>query len=175
MAGRGASPEGESNGLMEMVNFPKFCILSLLLILFMQSCSKAPAPIKNFPEANQKFLQLCKDEYHLDVVTKKINKTLWIYVPMKEPIIDYKGTKDGAKRSNKGTEKLSLQYVDGHYENEIFHFAANISGLFCAFCVRITPVNSSICVTLVSVRFLTPPWQVKRAVIHVRLHETHAS
>ena len=107
---------------MWMFHSSKFCIPSLLLILLLQGCSKSPAPIKNFPEANQKFLQLCKEEYHLDVLTKKVRKTLWIYLPMKESLFDYKGTKDGPKRSNKGTEKNSLQYFDGHYENAIFHF-----------------------------------------------------
>lgn len=100
----------------------KFFIPALLLILLLQSCFKAPAPIKNFSEANQKFLKICKEEYHLNVLTKKINKTLWIYVPIDDPLFDYKGTKDGPRKSNQGSEKNSLQYFDGRFDNGTFYF-----------------------------------------------------
>ncbi len=96
-------------------------LLCLLFLFLAAGCFKAPAPVKHSPEANQKFLQFCKKEYNLNVVTQKLNRTLWIYVPIENPIIDYKGTKEGPQHSNIGTEKLSLQYIDGHFANGTFY------------------------------------------------------
>ncbi len=99
----------------------KFIIICFLLTAFI-GCFKVVPPATSRKEANEKFLKICKEEYKLNVLTNSLKHTLWIYVPIEDPIIDYKGTKEGPKKSNQGSEKNSLQYLDGHFDNGTFYF-----------------------------------------------------
>ena len=96
--------------------------------LILSSCFPiSPPPITTLNEANQKFVQICKDEYKLNVSTKSYPNTIWIYLPSEDAIIDYKGTADGPKKSNTVSEKMGLNFIDSRFETDTFFVDYDIS------------------------------------------------
>ena len=88
----------------------------------LSGCFKVVPPATSRKEANEKFIKICKEEYKLNVLTNSLKHTLWIYLPMKENIIDYKASPEGPKRSNKPAEKWAINYLDGYFQTQIFYF-----------------------------------------------------
>ena len=95
--------------------------------LLLTGCFQSPLPpILTLGEAHRKFVETCKKEYHLDVVLKPLEHTLWVYLPTEHPIIDYKAAKENAGLP-KTTPAFSVNSLDGHFDSKAFHFDYDIS------------------------------------------------
>ncbi len=92
----------------------------LCCLLLISGCIKLPPTSKTQSEAYKKLISLFKDEYQLDVKTRLIGETLWIYHPMEHPLFKYKVTKKGPTKSNQGKEKISIKYLDAVYKDNQF-------------------------------------------------------
>ncbi len=68
-------------------------------------------------EADQKFAQILKAEFHYDAVVKTVGKTTWIYLSRDRRIFTLRVSEGGQKE---GKEKASLQYLDGRFEDQSF-------------------------------------------------------
>lgn len=105
---------------------------TIIILVVMLSCPALSGCFKVVPsvtsrkEANEKFLKISKEEYKLNVLTNALEHTLWIYLPTKENIIDYKATPDGPKHSNKSTEKWAINYLDSYFQTQVFYFEYDI-------------------------------------------------
>lgn len=103
-----------------------FCLFSFLL-LFSLSCSPKPIQEISVSQAHKKFLDLCESELNLNVVTKMVGRTFYVYVPMKEDILKTKGTKDGPMRSTEYNEVPVINFVETNYKDGIFDVQYDIA------------------------------------------------
>ena len=99
-------------------NILNFTETSLLIFLsIFAGCSRmAPPSIPTLSEAHKKFIEICRGEYNLNVVLKPIGNTVWIYVPIDQPILELKAGQEGPKTPNKASEKQAIRFIEGEYD-----------------------------------------------------------
>jgi hypothetical protein len=80
--------------------------LIFLFLFFLSGCDNQIRP--TYKEADIPFLvqKICKDEYKLDVVTKRNANTLWIYAPLQKILHNEYGIKEGKTLDDGMMEKL---------------------------------------------------------------------
>jgi hypothetical protein len=86
------------------------------LFLFLSGCAKPTIQTIAPSEAEKTFIRICKDDYQQDVLTKQTGETLWIYVPVKFPLVDYKSTDPMFTSFMSQLKKFSVQFIDGKFE-----------------------------------------------------------
>ncbi len=107
-----------------------FKLFSLLAsaIFILSSCSPAEKiePKFTITQAQKRFEDKCIKDFNLHVRTHQIGHTLWVYLPIKNPIFDYEVQKE--KKTNEATDKPSfiVSFSDGKYQNNIFSFEYDI-------------------------------------------------
>lgn len=81
-----------------------------------------PAPFVGLTrdEAQQKFIDLVEEKFQYPIVVRQVENTLWIYLPIKEPLIEIKASKEGPNKSNQPAEKSSLKFIDTQYDGKNF-------------------------------------------------------
>ncbi|MCA9406305.1 MAG: hypothetical protein KC684_07205 [Candidatus Omnitrophica bacterium] len=89
----------------------------LCFTLTLPSCSPQPK-IPTLTEAHKKFIEICKEEYHLDVVVKQTGNTLWIYVPLQTAFFDYKAIPKKDKKDIKEQEAYDIRRLEAEFEND---------------------------------------------------------
>lgn len=106
-------------------------LLAILLTISLTSvwgCQRLQQPAgMSLSEAHKKFLQICRDEYGLTPVLKPLDNTVWIYIAMKEPILDLKAKDTSPAKSDKATEKQVINYLNGIFEDKTFKLKYDIS------------------------------------------------
>ncbi len=103
---------------------PHVCLTGLLLIALcigiVSGCSKPePPPSHSVSSAEKKFQERCLKEFNLQVITRLVGKTLWIYSPTNDPIFDYESHKTGEPAQEKKS-KFSMQYLDVKFHEQKF-------------------------------------------------------
>ncbi len=93
----------------------------------MGGCSKPPTPPVTLTQAHEKFLKLLDEEYELDVVTRALNNTMWIYLPMEEDLFNFKASQEGAKYATEATKTHAVNFVDGQFEDHVFKIQFDIT------------------------------------------------
>lgn len=101
------------------------CLLSL--IFSYTGCSQPKPKFLTPTEAAEKFNHICKDEYALNIVTRQLGNTLWIYLPFKGHLVDYKASSNPFAKSQKPENKPRLDYIDGKFENKNFNFEYSVN------------------------------------------------
>ena len=104
---------------MFIVRILIFIVFSFLSLSQLSGCSKSPAPLKTSLEAEAKFLKICKEEFNYYVVTKPVGNTIWIYLPIRENILEYKASPKSASPSQPSA-KPTLRYLESRFENNAF-------------------------------------------------------
>ncbi len=103
---------------------PKSCLTilsSLLIVILISGCGlNEEEQLYSRSIAEGKFIQICKDEYNLDVNTKFAGNTLWIYIPYQRDILTFKAT-DSPQMS-----KFAVPFVKGSLAEERFYFEYHI-------------------------------------------------
>ncbi|MGD9014554.1 MAG: hypothetical protein PVI33_00815 [Candidatus Omnitrophota bacterium] len=74
-------------------------------------------------EAEQKFIQICKNEYNWNVNTAYVGSALWIYIPFDEDILKFKVNKFPQ------INRFSVGFLNGEYTKETFQFEYQITPL----------------------------------------------
>lgn len=109
------------------MNRIKNLVILFIVLLFTSSCAQHPPGEARTPtEAHQKLIKLCKEEYNLDVITKAFDNTMWIYLPLNNPYLYITASKDGPVKSKISEEKAFLKYIEGEFEENIFHLHYDI-------------------------------------------------
>jgi len=97
-----------------------------LLLLFLNSCAPKPPQELTPTEAHKKFVDLCKNEYNLNVTTKAFENTLWIYLPMDHSYLSLTTSKKGPKKSSEPDEKQKINFLDGQFSDGTFQLRYDI-------------------------------------------------
>ena len=106
---------------------------SLLRIIFWGTviqflgCSKPLPPILSPGQAETKLHSIAKKEYNLNVVTRTVGKSLWIYLPMEEPFYDIKASPQGPQNSTQKSKLLSIKYIDAQFRDNNFYIDYDIA------------------------------------------------
>ncbi len=101
-----------------MKKFKSIAIVGLPFwgIIFLASCSDvtpvAPTPLS---EAHGKFLQICREEYKLSVLIRPLKDTVWVYVPLKENLLQIAAGKEGAQKSSTPQERPAVKFLEASF------------------------------------------------------------
>lgn len=102
-------------------------ILLFAILLFTASCAVQPSKETRTPtNSHQKLIDLCKNDYNLDIVTKAYDNTLWIYLPLDQSFLSIATSKDGPIKSSDSEEKLDIYFLDGEFSDNAFQIRYDI-------------------------------------------------
>lgn len=112
------------NGLLSLSRNSLLAFVAVLVAL--GGCGKVePQPKFTLTEAQKKFEDKCVKDFNLHVRTHQVGRTLWIYLPTKDPIFDYEVQKQ-KRGETKDNPKFVVNYADGLFQNGIFSFEYDI-------------------------------------------------
>ncbi|MBU4333283.1 MAG: hypothetical protein KKD07_02455, partial [Candidatus Omnitrophica bacterium] len=101
-------------------------IITACSLLF--GCSKiVPSQGVTMSAAHTKFLKTCHEDLKYKVKTKLVGKTMWIYVPIEERIIDVKATDKGPFKSSEAEEKITARYIDAEFSEDAINVEYDIA------------------------------------------------
>ncbi len=103
----------------------------ILLIIFIGinlSCTpkKALFPRPALTELQKKYETKCRKDYKLNVITRMVNKTFWIYAPTDKPLFDFAAESPTPPNPTKKPAKYDLLYINGTFKNNAFNFEYDI-------------------------------------------------
>lgn len=102
-------------------------ILPVVFLLFAVSCARQfPEETLKPTKARQKLIDLCKNDYNLDIVTKAYDNTLWIYLPLDKSFLSITTSKDGPVISPDSEEKPGINFLDGEFADNAFQIRYDI-------------------------------------------------
>ncbi|OGX36440.1 MAG: hypothetical protein A3D87_00200 [Omnitrophica WOR_2 bacterium RIFCSPHIGHO2_02_FULL_50_17] len=85
-------------------------------ILFLASCSDVtPVDTTLLSEAHGKFLQICREEYNLNVLIRPLKATVWVYVPLRENLLQIAAGKEGAQKSSTPQERPAVKFLEASF------------------------------------------------------------
>ena len=76
-------------------------------------------------EAEKKLTAFCQKEGKLDVITRRMGRTLWIYAPLNEALFDIKASRDSESADRK-VQPLSLLALVAEYSQRHFRFSYDV-------------------------------------------------
>lgn len=104
--------------------------LALAVVTGFSGCGKkqeqAKQPKITVTEAQKKFETKSREDYDLHVITKMAGRTMWIYLPTKEPIFDYEAQRENSADAERKPPKFAVQYIDGNFEEQRFFLEYDI-------------------------------------------------
>jgi hypothetical protein len=103
------------------MNIKRFLPLLLLTAVFMAGCGAFKEKAYTPTEAEKKLISFCKTEGNLNVTVKRLGLTLWVYVPVEEPIFEVKASPDADKAERK-IQPLSLLSLEADFSEKYFKF-----------------------------------------------------
>ena len=81
-----------------------------------------PAPT----DLQKKFELKCHKDYHLNVITRLVGKTFWIYAPTDKPLFDFAAETPSPPDPLKKPAKYDLLYINGSFKNQTFYFEYDV-------------------------------------------------
>lgn len=100
--------------------------IAILVLILFAGCAQAPPEAKTPSEANRKLIDLCKEDYNLDIVTRAFDHTLWVYLPLEEPFLYMASSAEGPVKSPEPEQQPVIRYLDGRFESGGFHLTYDI-------------------------------------------------
>ncbi len=109
------------------MNKIKILIFPIAILVFTASCNVQPSKETRTPtKSRQKLIDLCKNDYNLNIVTKAYDNTLWIYLPLDKSFLSIATSKDGPIKSSDSEEKFGIYFLDGKFSNNAFQIRYDI-------------------------------------------------
>lgn len=100
---------------------PLFYLLCLLISILPAGCSDTkPVPQTPLSDVHQKFLQLCREEYKLNVILKPLTRTVWVYAPLQESLMEIAASPKPALKSNEPALKPAVKFIDASFKDGNF-------------------------------------------------------
>ena len=105
-----------------------FRILFIIFIGINLSCTskKAFLPRPPLTDLQKKFELKCRKDYNLNVITRLVGKTFWIYAPTDKPLFDFAAESPSPPDPLKKPAKYNLLYINGSYNNKVFSFEYDV-------------------------------------------------
>jgi hypothetical protein len=87
--------------------------LNLFIILYLVSgCSSSTAPTYLKEDITEAIQDICKNEYKIDVRTKLVGQTLWIYLPVEDIFVK-------ADKPEKYSEKFNIETNQNEFQEDL--------------------------------------------------------
>ncbi len=106
-------------------------LLRILLFLFcagLTGCFKiTPEQRFTLTEAQEKLIEICRQDYGINVVLKPLDNTLWVYLALEEPLFDIKASPLGPSKSAKSSQKQKILYLEGQFEEKKLKIQYDVS------------------------------------------------
>lgn len=94
----------------------------LLILVFLTSgCGLLKDKAYTLTQAEEKLVEFCAREGETPIVTRRLGRTQWIYLPMKDPLFDFK-LSPGQGHTKKKITPLMLLSLEGSYTEGTFSF-----------------------------------------------------
>lgn len=77
-------------------------------------------------EAEQKLVEFCKKEGQIDVTTRQVGRTQWVYLGLEEPIFDIKAGAGDNKNVQKKAKPWDILSLDGAFKDRRFAIVFDI-------------------------------------------------
>ncbi len=74
----------------------------------------------------KKFELKCRKDYNLNVITRLVGKTFWIYAPTDKPLFDFAAETPSPPDPLKKPAKYDLLFISGAYKNQNFEFEYDV-------------------------------------------------
>jgi len=81
-----------------------------------------PAPT----DLQKKFETKCQKDYKLNVITRLVGRTFWIYAPCDKPLFDFAADPPSPPDPLKKLAKYDLLYVNGSFKDGIYNFEYDV-------------------------------------------------
>ena len=111
-----------------MFPLKKFLLLPLIAVLLI-GCGK-PAAVKprapvTLTQAQEQFLKICKEELKYNVYVIPDGRTMWVYVPLNEGIIDFKPADPSQAPKAPASENWSIAFLKAVFDHDTKVFSVN--------------------------------------------------
>ena len=93
----------------------------LILVLLTSGCGLLKDKAYTLTQAEEKLVEFCAREGETPIVTRRQGRTQWIYLPMKDPLFDFK-LSPGHGHTKKKITPLMLLSLEGSYTEGTFSF-----------------------------------------------------
>lgn len=104
------------------------CVYLTTLIFILGGCGGPAKPaLVPLTEAHKKFVEICKKDYQLNVKLFPLKNTVWIYLPIDHPIVDYKATEKKAEDTKAGSERFNVNFLETAFKDGVFTVEHDIS------------------------------------------------
>src|SRR3989338_1319530 len=80
-----------------------------------KSSNVTPVDTTLLSEAHGKFLQICREEYNLNVLIRPLKATVWVYVPLRENLLQIAAGKEGAQKSSTPQERPAVKFLEASF------------------------------------------------------------
>ena len=87
---------------------------------------KIALPRPPLTNLQKKFELKCRKDYNLNVITRIVGKTFWIYAPTDKPLFDFSSESPSPPDPFKKPAKYSLLFINGSYKNSSFYFEYDV-------------------------------------------------
>jgi len=77
-------------------------------------------------DLQKKFEIKCRKDYNLNVTTRLVGRTFWIYAPTDKPLFDFAAESPSPPDPLKKPAKYDLLYIDGSYKDHTFNFEYDV-------------------------------------------------
>lgn len=101
-------------------------VLSFFCLLVLACSNSVKPPISSRPEAEKRFIQICQDDLHYNVVTRSLKNTFWVYLPIDHNMFDFKAKPKIPGFSTETPKPFALQYIDGEFTEKTFSIEYDI-------------------------------------------------
>lgn len=101
-----------------------FRILTVLILasLSLPGCVKKDKTPKELPQlsaVHEKFLKMVQEDFgYEDIKLRSVGHTLWIYLPLRERIIDIKASEGKRKQQVETSDKMSVKHVQADFNDD---------------------------------------------------------
>jgi hypothetical protein len=77
-------------------------------------------------DIQKKFEVKCRKDYSLNVITRLVGKTFWIYAPTDKPLFDFAAETPAPPDPLKKPPKYDLLFINGSYKTAAFYFEYDV-------------------------------------------------
>jgi hypothetical protein len=77
-------------------------------------------------DLQKKFELKCRKDYNLNVITRIVGKTFWIYAPTDKPLFDFAAESASPPDPLKKPAKYDLLFIDGSFKDGSFNFEYDV-------------------------------------------------
>ena len=99
-------------------------MLLLCIPVSLGGCTSKKIAIARPPltDVQKKFELKCRKDYNLNVITRLVGRTFWIYAPTDKALFDFAAESPAPPDPLKKPAKYDLLYVNGSYKDSYFYF-----------------------------------------------------